>query len=487
MKTFWFFLTQNLVMGPALIFYLNFTDHEVRERDYFFTNSYHFLAIWMGMGAAGVLDWLARALAPARASVPAVAVYAESTAPGMPSAGVAAESRPAAALWIGAAALLGISLLPMKAGWYEHDRSRFYIAHDYAYNMLTPLEPNAMVMTNGDNDTFPLWYIQQVEGFRKDVRIVNLSLLNTDWYIRQLRDEDPKVPIQLDDKTVDMLGVGLLRDQNTGEYIYTSRFMVDHIMEQDRLPNGWKKPPYFAVTVPEHMGLDKHFSLEGLVYRVNPDTTQPKFDEAATRRNMYEVFQYRGLFTKDGNWDRSVYKDENASTLSRNYAAAHLELAYEYRRTGQLPRAIQEMERVERMFPGYVDVLLPLGSFYVEAGDTAKAIRVFTNLAKEHPQDAEVRYYYGVSLLFQHQVEQALREFEAAIRINPEFTYPYLAAYSVMWDSGQRERALQILEQWTNRHPEDPQARALLEGRRREMGMSPGRIPVPPPTMPNLP
>src|SRR5678816_92174 len=152
-------------MGPGLIFYLNFTDHEVRERDYFFTNSYHFLAIWMGMGVAGTLDWLARAFEPAKTSADA-------------SGAVLPAKGERWGLWLGAAALLGISLLPARQGWYEHDRSGFYIAHDYAYNMLTPLGPNALVLTNGDNDTFPLWYIQEVEGVRKDVRVVNLSLIH---------------------------------------------------------------------------------------------------------------------------------------------------------------------------------------------------------------------------------------------------------------------------------------------------------------------
>jgi hypothetical protein len=458
------FLVTGCFLGlttAGMIAFLNFTDHEVRERDYFFQSGFHAYALWIAIGAAWLVTWVRDSFASGRAQVVTTAACA--------------------------ALMVAQPFLLLKNLWYTHDRRGNYVAHDYAYNMLAPLAPNAFVFTNGDNDTFPLWYMQQVENVRKDVRVVNLSLLNTDWYIRQLRDEEPKVPIQLDDATVDMLGVGLLRDHATGEYIYTSHYMVDHIMQQDRVAGGWKKPPYFAVTVPEHMGLDKNFTLEGLVYRVNPDTTGPRFDEVATHRAMYEVFKYRGLFTADGAWDRSVYKDENASTLTRNYAAAHLELAYNYRRTGRLPLAIAEMERVERMFPGYVDVLLPLGSFYVEAGDTAKAIRVFTRLAKEHPEDAEVRYYYGVSLLFQNHVEEALREFEASIRIDPEYTYPYLAAYSVLWQGGQHERALQILEQWTSRHPEDPQARALLEGRRREMGVNPGRVPAPPPTMPNLP
>jgi Tfp pilus assembly protein PilF len=445
----------------GMIAFLNFTDHEVRERDYFFQSGFHAYALWIALGAAWLVSWVRDSFAAGRTQV-AVTVAC-------------------------ATLMVAQPFLLMKNLWFTHDRRGNYVAHDYAYNMLAPLAPNAFVFTNGDNDTFPLWYMQQVEGVRKDVRVVNLSLLNTDWYIRQLRDEEPKVPIQLDDATVDMLGVGLLRDHTTGEYIYTSHFMVDHIMQQDRLPGGWKRPPYFAVTVPEHMGLDKYFTLEGLVYRVNPDTLGPKFDAEATRHALYDVFKYRGLFNLDGSWDTKVYKDENASTLSRNYAAAHLELAYYDRRAGQLAKAIGEMERVERMFPGFVDVQLPLGSFYVEAGDTAKAIQLFTRLAKVHPEDAEVRYYYGVSLLFQHRPEEGLKEFEAAIRIDPEYTYPYLAAYSVLWDGGQHERALQILEQWIARHPEDPQARALLEGRRREMGMNPGRTPAPPPTMPNLP
>ena len=445
----------------GMIAFLNFTDHEVRERDYFFQSGYHAYALWIAVGAAWLVTWVR-----------------DSFTAGQPRLAAAAAC---------SALVVAQPFLLAKNLWYTHDRRGNYVAHDYAYNMLKPLAPNSFVFTNGDNDTFPLWYMQQVEGVRKDVRVVNLSLLNTDWYIRQLRDEAPKVPIQLDDATVQMLGGGLLRDRETGEYVYTSRFMVDHILSQNRIPgDGWKRTPYFAVTVPDHMGLDKNFTHQGLVYRVNPDTTAPDFDDAATRQALYEVFQYRGLFVADGSWDSSVYKDENASTLSRNYAQAFLQLGYHYRRSGQLSRAIAEFERVERMFPGTIDVLLPLGGIYVDSGDTLKAIRVFTRLAEIHPNDAEVRYYNGVALLFQRRPEEALREFERAMQLDPEYPQPYLAAYGLLWEGGQRERGLQILEQWVSRHPEDPQARALLEGHRRELGIAPGRVP-PPPSMPNLP
>src|SRR5262249_53438972 len=136
-----------------------------------------------------------------------------------------------------AALMLIQPMLLMKNLWFTHDRSANYVAHDYAYNMLVPLADSSFVVTNGDNDTFPLWYMQQVENCRKDVRVVNLSLLNTDWYIFQLRDEQPKIPIKLDDDVIKMAGQGAFQDAK-GNIIYTNRFMIDHIMQVDRKPNG---------------------------------------------------------------------------------------------------------------------------------------------------------------------------------------------------------------------------------------------------------
>lgn len=149
-----------VLTGFAIVVYLNQTPLQPRERDYAYAGSFYAFAIWIGLGVTAIYFWLKLML----------------------------KNVPSAAL-AGIAFLVSVAapVLMAAQGWDDHDRSDRRTGIDMAKNYLNSLQPNAIIFTNGDNDTFPLWYAQEVEGVRTDVRVVNLSLLNTDWYIDQMK------------------------------------------------------------------------------------------------------------------------------------------------------------------------------------------------------------------------------------------------------------------------------------------------------------
>ncbi|HNW90164.1 MAG TPA: DUF2723 domain-containing protein [Bacteroidales bacterium] len=163
--------------GFAINVYLNPVPYQPRERDYAYAASFYAFAIWIGFGVIGVnllFQKIKKFINPAILSVAAVLLC-----------------------------LLLVPALMAKEGWNDHDRSKRYTTIDIASDYLNSCAPNAILFTLGDNDTFPLWYAQEVEGIRRDVRIVNLSLLNMDWYIDQMKhkvyDSEP-LPITMDKK-----------------------------------------------------------------------------------------------------------------------------------------------------------------------------------------------------------------------------------------------------------------------------------------------
>ncbi|SFG87773.1 glycosyltransferase family 117 protein [Pontibacter chinhatensis] len=146
--------------GMAIALYLNQPPVEPRERDYTFAGSFYAFSIWIGLGVMGLAELLGKVL-KSHTSRAALATVIGLLVPGI----MAAE------------------------GWDDHDRSDRYHSVDSAKNLLDSCAPNAILFTNGDNDTFPLWYAQEVEGYRTDVRVAVLSYLNTDWYIDQMMDQ----------------------------------------------------------------------------------------------------------------------------------------------------------------------------------------------------------------------------------------------------------------------------------------------------------
>ncbi|TAF31690.1 MAG: DUF2723 domain-containing protein [Cytophagales bacterium] len=160
-----------MILGPILVFYLNSPPVEPRERDYVYVGAFYAFAIWMGLGVQAIWDMLQKAFKGVSGAAIATAI-----------------------------GLLVPALMGFKS-WDNHNRNNRYLSVDQARNTLASCAPNAVLFTGGDNDTFPLWYVQEVEKFRQDVRVVVLSYLSTDWYIDQLKrelHESKPLPISLD-------------------------------------------------------------------------------------------------------------------------------------------------------------------------------------------------------------------------------------------------------------------------------------------------
>jgi hypothetical protein len=161
-----------IMTGLALVVFVNSPPTEPRERDYIYVGSFYAFAIWIGLGVMCLANYFTKLLKNTQSSTYA-AIGLSAVVP----------------------AIMGFQ------GWDDHDRSNRFHSVDFAKNLLNQCAPNAILFTGGDNDTFPLWYVQDVEGFRTDVRVCNLSLLGTDWYINQMKRKvygsDP-LPISLD-------------------------------------------------------------------------------------------------------------------------------------------------------------------------------------------------------------------------------------------------------------------------------------------------
>ncbi|MDR2811013.1 MAG: DUF2723 domain-containing protein [Tannerellaceae bacterium] len=156
---FWITFFLFFMTGIAIVLYLNQTPEQPRERDYAYAGSFYAFCIWIGFGVAGVAKALEKYI----------------KAPAVPAAALASV------------ACLFIPIQMAGQNWDDHDRSDRYATRDFGQNYLESCEPNAIIFTNGDNDTFPLWYAQEVEGIRTDVRVCNTSYLQTDWYIDQMK------------------------------------------------------------------------------------------------------------------------------------------------------------------------------------------------------------------------------------------------------------------------------------------------------------
>ena len=379
------FMTMFIIMGIILDLYQNQQDPQPRERDYFYVGAYYVMALWISLGIVGFIDLLKEKIK--KENLVKIA-----------TSGVLVLSM----------AAIPVNLL--RVNWHEHDRSGQYIAWDYSYNLLQSCDPNAILFTNGDNDTFPLWYLQDVEGVRRDVRIVNLSLVNTSWYILQMKNQMPhgtaKVPISFSDQQIDRISPVAWKPRQMD--IPVSKDIVDRFISSDQpklthvqlvdssvlkqgkitftmsgvpyqgdvrilrvqdimvrdiiLANRWERPIHFAVTCSpdSKIGLDNYLWMHGLTYKFKPFKIQSNdigvdFDvmkQSLLADNVQpsKTPQYGFIFRNLNNPD--VYYDENVQRMVMNYRFNFIRLAeYAMRVNNDKELAANSMKRMEKLVP----------------------------------------------------------------------------------------------------------------------------------------
>ena len=404
-----------VIMGYMIAFYQNQQDMQPRDRDYFYCGSYLIMTLWIALGVRGIIDLVEERLK--RKDL--------------------VNGATVGVLFIAA---LFVPARMFQINYPSHDRSKNWVPWDFAYNILQSCEPNAILFTNGDNDTFPLWYLQDVEKVRRDVRIVNLSLVNTSWYIRQLKEEEPygtpKVKITFPDSDIEKLGgpipwqpqvrripVSPSVDQefgvtdtavlskgyltytmsNTVQYgtvkaIRTQDLMVMEIVEH----NVWDRPIYFASTCSEDtkIGLNDYLRLEGLASRLVPQRRPPTstmdyIDEKTLHEELFNDStgfdtSYRPGLKFRGLDDPKVFLDENMSMMTRNYRSTFVRLALYYIYVQRAPvMAEATLDRMEKVMPRNVNImdfrmLFDVANLYQAAGNNEK----FKEIASEAEQAA---------------------------------------------------------------------------------------------------
>lgn len=390
-----------LVTGLGIILYLNQTPMQPRERDYSYVASFFAFSLWIGIGASGFLRLVQDAIGNAFRNL----------------------------TWVVAAIIfLAVPGWMTVENFDDHDRSGRYVAPDYAYNMLMSVAPDGILFTNGDNDTFPLWYAQEVEGVRRDVRVANLSLLNTPWYVRQLKNqhsrESSPLPVGLPDREIDGLGakpweprtfqlpvdpvlfseesevfvgqadrsmidssmVWTLRGRplgtnpQTGEtmyYLYGADWAALHIVA-GAAAEGWKRPVYFAVTVaPDgRLDLQNYFQLEGQALRIVPirhENSQGRVELGVTPERL-KTFRFRNLDNP------KVYFDANIRRMVDNYRNVFAQTAMALIEDDQADEGVALIEGLlEKIpfttIPGDFASFMYISRVYEQAGDYTKALQ----------------------------------------------------------------------------------------------------------------
>jgi hypothetical protein len=392
---------------------------EVRVRDYFFTAGFMYFGMWIGLAATCLLhalftskdDFMKTAVAP----VCAVAITLS-------------------------------PIIPAAANYNLCTRAGDWVPYDYAYNLLNSCEANGILFTNGDNDTFPLWALQEAYGIRRDVRIVNLSLVNTDWYIKQLKKLEPTVPISYTNEEINNLKPQLNPFQKPSQYtlkyagitltlpgIQTQRAlrvqdkMVLNIVDATK----WSKPIYFAMTVSDDnlMGLAPYLQAQGLVYKVMPERVN-----ADDHYNLDRTI----VMIDSGYSIRGIGKAKMNDT-SRRLLTNYLQIAFDLRRP---------MEKLKRE----VEALKTETASAQRSGGQAKDDDAEPSAIGENAAQAETRY--------KEKRAVAVAFLDKCVEIMPWDWRTRAIRHEFLMEHGMSDEAVTAIERSIT---EDPENRARYE------------------------
>lgn len=463
------FLVMFIFLGYLTAFYQNQQEPQPRERDYFYVGAFFVFSLWIALGMRGLIELLHEKFDKIKNLKPATIILL----------------------------LAGFIVVPAnmyRANYFEHDRSKNYVPWDYAYNLLQSVAPNAILFTNGDNDTFPLWYLQDVEGVRRDVRIANLSLLNTPWYIKQLKNTSPygaeKVAMSFTDEEIDQLTVQRwepvevsipVTDDVIKEWGITDTAVIKHkkiswimknpvqygnikaIRVQDLavldiiMQSKWKRPVYFAMTCSEDskLSLEDYLQMEGVALRVVPK----KFDaqsfeyinEPIVRKQLFDEPEgfsktYRPGFKFRGLNDKTIFFDENHERLTQNYRNTFLRLAIHYLyHLKDSSKAIETLNMMEKKIPRDV---IPLD------------YRIEHDVA---------RLYYAAGDMKQYTIyaKDVIKTAKQMLKINPQDFSSWNNPYDVLLTHYENlkmyKEALEVLNQLSTYLPNDVTVKSLID------------------------
>jgi tetratricopeptide (TPR) repeat protein len=343
-----FVLTLLLVSTVGLILYMNFADGtrinpttgrdylEVRDRDYFFTAGFMVFGLAIGIGASALVQFVRDSV---RKFNPAVRRMILATC----------------------LVLFGLPVYAVAGNWYYCDRSNNYVAFDYAWNLLQSADRNAVFFTGGDNDTFPLWCLQEAYGIRKDVRNVNLSLANTKWYIKQVQDY-MGLNLGWSERQIDSLIPYRLTD---GRVFRLQDQVVDAIIK-----NNPDVPINFSITTSgssrkfEGRPIDNKLVVSGMKHRYDPAATQLRVavDEARSYFGDTARFRYERMA------DPTIYKNEATLRVIANVANSLSMSAEGAKSSGRMDEAKGFLKQALRLRPESGSTISNLASIYAGYG-----------------------------------------------------------------------------------------------------------------------